>query len=290
MALSGVGATSTSAPHFSALDARVEAHLNSRALEKSTRSRRMSGTSQTRPSHSPSFSSSPTLSSSGSSSRTVRTHSQPNLHLDHPHRRQSKSATSSSGRPTLDHVASRGERSQARTPTRSTRSLPSLDLNRDDDLVDDMTALWAHMPSSPLSPADSPTAFDRDRELLDFSKTLGRRHLTLEYACAAARVSRRHEEDDDDDLLPQLTMDVDEDTEDARRTLVTDTGGDTEDETDEAITPQSSQNSIGGKRVRSRTDLWDGKQVPASREIFVHESRDAELMNAALALCGLAGL
>lgn len=158
-------------------------------------------------------------------------------------------------------------------------------------MTDDTAALWSHMPSSPLSPSDSPSAFDRDRELLDFSKTLPRRHVTLEYACAAARVSRRHVNDEDDDVLPQLAMNVDEDTGGSGRMLVTDTGGDTEDETEhEAITPQSSQNSIGPRRVRSRANLWDGKEVLADQEVSSKESRDADVMNAALALCGLAGI
>lgn len=147
------------------------------------------------------------------------------------------------------------------------------------------------MPSSPLSPASPPSSRDRDRELLNFSKALGgRRQPTLEYACAAARVSRRNVEDDYHDSMGANTaMEVDDEG-DVDRMLVSDTGGDTEDEGEhEAITPHSSQGSIGRRKDASLhgTRAWGEQKMPPADEVVLQE-HDPEVLSAAMVLVGLA--
>ena len=236
-------------------------------VEGEARSRRISNTSR-----SPQLSASPSASSTAtmSSGRTVRTH---HTHLPHLHRPQLSTAR----RPSLDHVATRAERERPhhdntpRTPTRlRTYSTPH-----------DPRSLWENMPSSPPSPL-SP-AIDRDRELLDFGLRRTRSRPTLEWACAAARVAGRTR-DDDDDMLDDMLPGAD--------------GGDTEDEMDdiphEALTPSSS--------IESQNTIWKSRRsagvstrpivpvdVEATPRPSVKPMIEEDVMEAALALCGLGG-
>ncbi|KIP02494.1 hypothetical protein PHLGIDRAFT_50338, partial [Phlebiopsis gigantea 11061_1 CR5-6] len=201
----------------------------------------------------------------------LRTH---HIHLPHLHRPQLSAAR----RPSLDHVATRAERerphhdSTPRTPTRlRTYSTPH-----------DPRSLWENMPSSPPSPL-SP-AIDRDRELLDFGLRRCRSRPTLEWACAAARVSGRSKDDDggDQEMVDEMLPDA--------------SGGDTEDEMEdtphEALTPSSS--------VESQNTIWKSRRlasvstrpivpvdVEATPRPSVKPMIEEDVMEAALALCGL---
>lgn len=158
-------------------------------------------------------------------------------------------------RPSLDTVAARHERPQPRTPPRiRTLSSPGSSPHR----------LYDHMPSSPSSPL-SPAAADRDRdqELLDFGLRRCRSRPTLEWACAAARVSGyKHEQ------------------EDGLEDMVLDAGGDTEDEDDDTRTLVTPHNSLGGDARVWRTKAQAKPLAGAASQ---------EDMEAALALCGLGG-
>lgn len=113
------------------------------------------------------------------------------------------------------------------------------------------------MPSSPLAPASPPT-----RDLVDFVGS-GR---TLEWACAAARLSKRCKENENE----------------------------TEEEEMEAVTPEG---SLGGG-----DDAWSvGSVISTQKQGFVFRNskpkpmavsgkgpiQDDDMMRAALVLCGL---
>ncbi|KAI0095164.1 hypothetical protein BDY19DRAFT_916532 [Irpex rosettiformis] len=215
---------------------------------------------------SPPLSSSPSLSSTSSSSmRTVRTYT-------------SRPQPSNHRRPSLDHIASRSERIShvLRTPTR--HRAQSSPINPDQ--------LYDKMPSSPLSPIG-----DREREYVDFTlRKQSKGKPTLEWACAAARVSGRRNlgVEDDKDIEPMLL----------------DAGGDTEDEGDvhEAITPSSSQGreakiwrsrSAASTQIESPSDYLLATPKAKGDPKLLDETKpqvataDADVMDAALALCGL---
>lgn len=170
---------------------------------------------------------------------------------------RSTSTASSSSRPSLDHVASRSElrASAPRTPNR--RHNPN-------------AAIWDNMPSSPLaSPASPP-----EREYVNFG-TNQRTRRTLEWACAAARLAdksssgpetvpgsssrgrtRTHEKND-------IDLDL------------------TDEEADEAITPPSTWGRGDPRWSAEESRSMTGQMMKHSGV------EDDDMMNAALALCGL---
>ncbi|EKM61793.1 uncharacterized protein PHACADRAFT_204947 [Phanerochaete carnosa HHB-10118-sp] len=205
--------------------------------------------------------------SSSSSVRTVRNH----MYHHHSHPHQQRRPTVSLGalkRPSLDAIATRAERPEPRTPPRArTYSIP-----------EDPRSLYEHMPSSPPSPL-SP-AVERDRDLLDFGlRRRPRAKPTLEWACAAARLSgnKSAREEDRDGDVDMMVLDI--------------TGGDTEDEMDlphEALTPSSSLSSqatvwrrSGNVRPIVPLDV-NATPKPAAKTVSQND-----VMEAALALCGL---
>lgn len=230
---------------------------------------------------------------SDESSRTLRTGSQGHG--------ADEAQTPRAARISLDTIASRAEQ---RTPTRPAVPLTQpADLNADASMS--VVELWANTPSSPPTPPSPPT-HERDRELIDFAATLGskrvRRHPTLEYACAAARVAGRVEPDDD--ALPTVVQpplqpahdDVDIDVDmimDDDSMLMDDVGGDTEGEDEhEAVTPHSSQDSLDARSgARRQGDGGPQKGVKTAEMQPVRiQDPNTEDMEAALVLCGLARL
>ncbi|KAG0706629.1 homeobox-domain-containing protein [Suillus ampliporus] len=176
-----------------------------------------------------------------SSSRPVhsRTGSLSNLHT--PRRR----VTPPRPRPSLDRVAARSE-SRLRPPHTPTKP------------HNPHASLWDNMPSSPLAPASPPT-----RDLVDFVGS-GR---TLEWACAAARLSGKRKEDD---------------------------GAETEEEEMEALTPEGSLGA--GDYAWNRGSVFPlQKRRHVSRNLkfapmVLHGKgaiQDDDMMRAALVLCGL---
>ncbi|KAF9650469.1 homeobox-domain-containing protein [Thelephora ganbajun] len=172
------------------------------------------------------------------------------------------------GRPSLDDVASRSEyRAQPPTPPR--KSLPSSSPGY---------ALWENMPSSPIEPpSNSP---ETTRVFVEFGrKGKLRRTKTLEWACAAARLSDRksHHRKEERDDLDHLNLG-----------LVDDDGGDTEpDEDHEAVTPF---HSFRRERVNSTPSVMSEDRQETPRKDSAGKSKanhDEETMNAALVLCGL---
>ncbi|KAI0937406.1 hypothetical protein AcW1_001395 [Taiwanofungus camphoratus] len=192
-------------------------------------------------------------------------------------------------RPSLDHIAARAERPVPFTPPRRrTVSYPAPQTPPRAHAP----ALWESMPSSPLAPPPSPHA---ERALLDFGRARMKRMRTLEWACAAARVEGRVETDGKAD----------------ESALVLDLGGDTEDEGEhEAVTPKSGQSLRTGAAMRNMRrqsgaeDAAEKENVPVKigrklgvgigkvRTKDVDEVRNLhedDVMDAALALCGLGG-
>lgn len=137
---------------------------------------------------------------------------------------------------------------------------------------------------------------DREREYVDFAKRKkSKGKPTLEWACAAARVSSRRNlgelADDDADVEPMLL----------------DLGGDTEDESEahEAITPSSSQGRDAKIwRSKSAASTQPEREGPSDHLLATPKAKvdtrplirtktevvptaDADVMDAALALCGL---
>ncbi|KAJ3484569.1 hypothetical protein NLI96_g5552 [Meripilus lineatus] len=264
--------------------------------------------------------------------------------------------------PSLDDVASRSERPQhpPRTPPRSrTNSFPTIDTDptprsqsqghagtsssvaTTSRSISTERALWENMPSSPIGPS-SPER-KRDRDLVDFGRrTIGsRRTWTLEWACAAARISTRPQEESDEEgdglegdpertirgrdgrgnsginatsrkapkplasqrVRPRVRVNeigVRIPVEESMDGMDLDVGGDTEDEGDpphEAVTPSSSM-SLGAqsttKNRRLPLDEGDSSTLkargkgPEPRKVARKGSKhDEEMMDAALALCGL---
>jgi hypothetical protein len=147
-------------------------------------------------------------------------------------------------RPSLDRVAARSE---SRLPPPRTPTKP----------LNPRASLWDNMPSSPLAPASPPT-----RDLVDFVGS-GR---TLEWACAAARLSGTRKEDEDE----------------------------TEEEEMEAVTPEG---SLGGgddpwiiesvllaqKHGRVSRNLKPKPTVVSGKSVL----QDDDMIRAALVLCGL---
>jgi len=174
----------------------------------------------------------------------------------------------------LDHIAARSERSHAPlTPPRRVDLFP-----RTPPRVRSET-LWDNMPSSSPVPAVEPQA---DHDLLTFGRRRLKRMRTLEWACAAARVGGQ-----------TVKGETEPDSEDV---LMLDLGGDTEDECEahEAVTPKNGQSL----RVRRRGRRWveaDKENTPIAKENDIWKSgaekldsmHDDDMMNAALALCGL---
>ena len=171
------------------------------------------------------------------------------------------------------------------------------------------------MPSSPPSPL-SP-AIERDRELVDFGRARGCRRAarpTLEWACAAARVSghrHRHrrldqggenegeqgEEEGEEEGEEGAGEEWEEDM-DVDEMVLDPSGGDTEDEMEdtphEALTPSSSVDSQGSagwrggkKERRARRAVVVPVDVEATPKPVVKTVSDQDVMEAALALCGL---
>jgi hypothetical protein len=138
------------------------------------------------------------------------------------------------------------------------------------------------MPSSPIEPpSNSPEA---TRAFVEFGrKGKLKRTKTLEWACAAARLSDRkthhghHKREERDDL------------DHSNLGLVDDDGGDTEpDEDHEAVTPF---HSFRRERVNSTPSVVmseDRQETPRKDSAGNGKgNHDEETMNAALVLCGL---
>jgi len=161
-------------------------------------------------------------------------------------------------------------------------------------------ALWETMPSSPVQPRSPEVAHS---PLLDFDFGHGRlkRRRTLEWACARERAGAAGGH--------HMGMDMTREGEDP---LVLDLGGDTDVETEpdvhEAVTPKSCPRSGCGASIAG-TELWEeeglldgdkenrsyrwvkvrkdiGTKIVGTKE---REVRDEDMMDAALALCGLGG-
>ncbi|KAG2141041.1 homeobox-domain-containing protein [Suillus clintonianus] len=188
-------------------------------------------------------SSSPLTHGHASSSRHVHSRSVSISGLHTPRRR----ITPPRPRPSLDRVAARSESrlQPPRTPTKPHNPHASL---------------WDNMPSSPLAPASPPT-----RDLVDFVGS-GR---TLEWACAAARLSEKRKVDEKD--------------------------VETEEEEMEAITPEGSLGA-GDDAWNRRTAFPVQKRGHVARNLkFAPMAvngrkgaiQDDDMMRAALVLCGL---
>ncbi|THH30639.1 hypothetical protein EUX98_g3566 [Antrodiella citrinella] len=235
------------------------------------------------------------LATNASYQRSIR-------HSIHAHRPQ----VTTQCKPSLDSVASRHERPQVlpKTPTR-VRTYSSPDPNY---AGTSMGALWENMPSSPVSPITPERERGRDIELVDFGKKgQGRTKRTLEWACAAARVSGRQDEPEDDARTPVANASTKGHVGfmvDVRRPEMEglDFGGDTEDESEahEAITPSSSQSRMNvdpgapqkkavgsGRKLRSSRDVQNTKAKGAIQVMVRSGTHDEEMVNAALVLCGL---
>lgn len=162
-------------------------------------------------------------------------------------------------------------------------------------------ALWETMPSSPPRPSSPELA---PSPLLDFDSAFGhrlKRRRTLEWACARERAGGHQE-------LGLVEEDGDP--------LVLDLGGDTDVETEpdvhEAVTPRSYGRGGPGADI-VRTESWEEERMvdgdkenrpqrwmrlrneaEAKMDVDpkrspIPEARDDDMMDAALALCGLGG-
>ena len=139
------------------------------------------------------------------------------------------------------------------------------------------------MPSSPVEPpSNSPEA---TRAFVEFGrKGKLKRTKTLEWACAAARLSDRKGHHGHHKREEQERDDLDH----FNLGLVNDDGGDTEpDEDHEAITPF---HSFRRERVDSTPSVVSEDRQETPRKGPREDSKvnhDEETMNAALVLCGL---
>ncbi|KAH9932413.1 homeobox-domain-containing protein [Amylocystis lapponica] len=169
--------------------------------------------------------------------------------------------------PSLDHIASRAERPHRTSPPPTPRRPRRRALGE-----------HAVLAARERRRARGPAGGARARRL---GRTRVRRMRTLEWACAAARMEGRAEE----------AM--------SEEALVLDLGGDTEDEGEhEAVTPKSSLGRSAGRRsVRGGEDK-ENMAIGAVLQIQTKEAgagvqseavHDEDVMNAALALCGLGG-
>ncbi|THH11597.1 hypothetical protein EW145_g551 [Phellinidium pouzarii] len=206
----------------------------------------------------------------------------------------------------LDRIASRAE-----SPTGTPRTPTHLKRHADGTARPKSSgALWEAMPSSPLLPeADtavdastgSPSGSPSARGYLDFTssrrgKSRPRGRRTLEWACAAARMStdkgvlaplndfrQRH---------PATTFDTDSMVSDDRTEDV-DTEVESVGDSHEAITPDNSQTMLtfSLSPVRISGDMAIPKSDAAkSRTVSLKDKcieEDTDIMDAALALCGL---
>ena len=141
------------------------------------------------------------------------------------------------------------------------------------------------MPSSPIEPpSNSPEA---TRAFVEFGrKGKLKRTKTLEWACAAARLSDRKSHHGHQLKKEERERD---DPDHLNLGLVDDDGGDTElDEDHEAITPF---HSFRRERVNSTPSsvMSEGGQVTPRKDSAGggKPNHDEETMNAALVLCGL---
>jgi len=140
------------------------------------------------------------------------------------------------------------------------------------------------MPSSPIEPpSNSPEA---TRAFVEFGrKGTIKRTRTLEWACAAARLSDRKSHQGHHSKKEERERD---DLDHFNLGLVDDDGGDTEpDEDHEAITPF---HSFRRERVDSTPSVMSegGQETPRKDSAGNSKANhDEETMNAALVLCGL---
>lgn len=229
-------------------------------------------------------------------------------------------------RPSLDHIAARAERP---LPPRRTASMPlspswSTALEPEPFSFSQPTpqtpkakarALWESMPSSPPTSDTDGTAHGGspahlERAYVAYGQGRQTQMRTLEWACAAARVSGRY-------------VDLEDVKGDEAGGLELDLGGDTEDEGGhEAVTPKSSWASVGDGKSRGRKrgsidvvvrvvgdsdqdkenipmdiDRDDAKltgvkashvqEIEENDSVKTAAAHDSADMDAALALCGL---
>ncbi|GBE77364.1 homeobox-domain-containing protein [Sparassis crispa] len=194
------------------------------------------------------------------------------------------------GHLSLDRVAARSERPSAPYPSRTPSPLstfspaptvPTTPPKRS-------ASLWEMLPSSPMV---SPSALDpkAERTLVDF----GRRRLhgmrTLEWACAAARVEGRVEKEP---VQEQESAEREPSEDD----MVLDLG---EEDVHEAVAPKTTVSCRLHNGVESEKPNKENIRVTATFAVYVPvkirrksgreapELRDEDVMNAALALCGL---
>ncbi|EMD42341.1 hypothetical protein CERSUDRAFT_110850 [Gelatoporia subvermispora B] len=174
------------------------------------------------------------------------------------------------GRPSLDHIAARAERPH---PPRRTASMPlppswPAPLDLEPFSLPQMPphtprsktrALWENMPSSPITSDTDGTAQEGsparlERAYVAFGRGRTTRMRTLEWACAAARVSGRHLDSGvKDEEAGGLELDL---------------GGDTEDEGGhEAVTPKSSWRSISSMKAGRKR---------GSVDVVVHVVEDSD--------------
>ncbi|KAG6817568.1 hypothetical protein H0H87_006945 [Tephrocybe sp. NHM501043] len=167
------------------------------------------------------------------------------------HSLPSHPTTSRSSRPSLDSVASRSELAMPppRTPTRQR---------------DPNGTIWDNMPSSPI-----PAPFSPQRQYVDFTKS----KRTLEWACAAARLSDRHTSRPRRSSKGKVREKSKSRVKEVVEKLVL-----TDEDTDEAITPPG---TLAGGDIRWTTE-------PEGRLTAVQpDAEDEDMMKAALMLCDL---
>ncbi|KAI5121846.1 hypothetical protein M0805_003279 [Coniferiporia weirii] len=248
------------------------------------------------------------------SSESLATHTldhRTSFSMHHPHtlpaaiptksRRPSRTA---SGSLLLDRIATRAELPARALHTPITKHSQHAQYTGG-SAQSESTTVWDAMPSSPLQPesdlaADASIGSPSAREYLDFAssrrgKSRPRGRRTLEWACAAARIAAEK------DITTSLDASRPRHFESAF-----DTGGmtfgsdnriedvDTEVESDshEAITPDNSQTMLAfspspirifGAAKKSKSGVR--KLVGIAKD--QHVGDDADVMDAALALCGL---
>ncbi|KAG6874358.1 hypothetical protein C0995_015094 [Termitomyces sp. Mi166 len=175
----------------------------------------------------------------------------PTTYSSHSHSQPSLPTTSRLSRPSLDCIASRSELPMPLPRTPSRRRDPN-------------AAIWETMPSSPVASPFSPS----QREFVNFTKS-HRSKLTLEWACAAARLSDRH------GSRPRRGSKVrvrGREMEKLDLTCLTD------EDTDEAITPPG---TLAGGDIRWSTESEGGIST------VQRGAEDEDMMKAALMLCDL---
>lgn len=165
-----------------------------------------------------------TNSSNNRSSNTHRKQSVPQLLPSPPLPSPTRTAL-----PSLDRIASRSELRAPSTPKRK---------------HDPHASAWENMPSSPLGPPASPESV-RETAYVEFGKhrVIARGRRTLEWACAAARVSGTGTGKENERGDTSMDLDLDDLGE----------GEETEEEeAHEAVTPNSSFTHGGGSATRTQ--------------------------------------